>query len=416
MRSYKIVVGGLLGAALFTGCFKSTEEPGTDTGIKAQYYVAVGNSLTSGFQSNGLKASWQKLSYPALLAKSMGVDADFQLPLIDSPGVSRTKVGGKNTTPYYLDSTGKGITYKVFDSSMTVSSLLLNGRLDRPYNNLGVPGASTKDFIYAYDSSSSQSGNNGFFNIVLRGGVLNNTSMMRQAILLKPTVMTMWIGNNDILGGITAGTVIEGTTVTPTAAYTAMMDKAFDTLMTETTARIFVANIPSITTIPFATTVPTWIFNPATFMPVKDTALKFGTEETDVKLVLLPALELIKLGYGIPDSVGHVAKPLPASVTLTTAEVTTAIKLTTEYNAYLKKKCEDNPTRLTLVDVNTLLGKLYRGEVAGLNGKYPLVDATGQSAFSLDGIHPNAKGYKEVAKLFLEVINTTLGKTYPMPE
>jgi len=38
----------------------------------ASSYVAVGNSLTSGFQSGGLREDWQRESYPALIAKQMG--------------------------------------------------------------------------------------------------------------------------------------------------------------------------------------------------------------------------------------------------------------------------------------------------------------------------------------------------------
>ena len=80
--------------------------------------------------------------------------------------------------------------------------------------------------------------------------------MLRQAVRLQPKVMTLWLGSNDILGGVTAGTVVEGATVTPVAAYTALMDLALDTLLRETKAHIFIANIPSIVTIPYVTTVP----------------------------------------------------------------------------------------------------------------------------------------------------------------
>lgn len=404
---FPILVSTAAAAFSLNACFESDTKVDGETGIKAQYYVAVGNSLTAGYQSGGLREDWQKISYPAVIAEKMGVE-DFQLPLIKSPGIGRTKLpDGRNTIPLYVDSTGS-ITTKPLDSA--ASTLLLNSRLDRPYNNLGIPGMTTKDFIYAYDSSSSQSKNNGFFNIVLRPGVLNNTSPMRQAILLKPTVLTMWVGNNDILGGITEGTVIEGTTVTPTAAYSAMMNAALDTLLAETTAHIFLANLPAITTIPFVTTVPTWIPNKTYTAPAVDTATKFLTKETDVKFILVTALPLITKGIGVPKALGGTDSTLPANVTLTSAEAATAVKLTDEYNAYLKGKA-DASDRITLVDINALLGKLQKGELAPLTSKYPLMDPT-NTAFSLDGIHPNAKGYKHVTNLFIETINSALGKSY----
>ncbi|MDB5106427.1 MAG: GDSL-like Lipase/Acylhydrolase [Fibrobacteres bacterium] len=392
-------------ASLITGCFESASDNHPDRGPVT--YVAVGNSLTAGFQSGGLRADWQQASYPALLARQIGVP-DFQLPLLDSPGVGRKKIAGMTTIPLFLDSTG--ITTKLLDKP--VAQIASNGRLDRPYNNLAVPGATTRDFIYAYDSTSSESGNNGYFNIVLRGGLFNNTSMLRQAIKLQPTLMTMWIGNNDILGGIIDGDVREGVTVTPIAVYTDLMDRALDTLLRETSAHIFLANIPSIITIPYVTAVPKYIFDPKTFLPAIDTNVRFLTEEANVKYVLLPALGEIAKKNGIPKALGGTDSVLAANLTLTEAEAATADKLTVGYNAYLAAKVNANPDRLTLLDVNALLTGLNNGAVPGLSSKFALFDPL-HSAFSLDGIHPNSKGYKEVANYFLSVINKTLGTSYP---
>jgi len=412
MRSQIFKLGTLLAPLALAGCFDgSTNDNGNGNGITSQYYVAVGNSLTAGFQSGGLRKDFQEASYPVLLAKAMGVE-DFQIPVIDTPGIGVTKIPGHTSIPLYLNDSGS-VTTRALEKD--VSALLLNSALPRPYNDLGVPGATTRDFMHAYDSSSSQAGNNGLFNIVLRGGVLNNTSMMRQAILLKPTVLTMWIGNNDILGGITAGTVIEGVSVTPVAAYSSMMDSALDTLTNETSARIFLANIPSITTIPFVTTIPPVVINPATNQPVLDAdnhPIPYLTQEKNVQYVLLPALSLIQgKNIGIPKALGGSDSALPANLTLTTDEVATAEKLTNGYNAYLKAKADAKPDRITLVDVNGLLTRLLNKQVGDLTASFPLLDSA-HSAFSLDGIHPNAKGYKEVAKLYLSVIDSTLGKTY----
>jgi lysophospholipase L1-like esterase len=410
MRSRNIKLGALLASLALAGCFESSTDDNGNGGIKAQYYVAVGNSLTAGFQSGGLRKDFQEASYPVLLANAMGVE-DFQIPAIDAPGLGSSKIHDSNTVPLFVNDQG-AVTTRTLD--MPVSSLLLNSALTRPYNDLGVPGATTWDFMHAYDSASSQSKTNGFFNVVLRGGVLNNTSMMQQAILLHPTVLTMWIGNNDILGGITSGKVIEGVTVTPVAYYSALMDSALDTLMSKTSAHIFLANIPSITTIPFVTTIPPIVLNPATNQPVLDAdshPIPLITEEANVKYVLLPALSLEGQGMGIPTALGGAGSALPASVTLTVDEAATATKLTDGYNEYLKAKADANPTRITLVDVNGLLIKLLHGEVNGLTATFPLLD-TAHTAFSLDGIHPNAKGYKEVAKLYITVIDSVMGKSY----
>jgi lysophospholipase L1-like esterase len=398
----------VLAALAFTGCFDSSTDGVGESGIEKQEYVAVGNSLTAGYQSGGLRADWQKASYPALVAKQMGLDADFQIPAVDSPGIG-SKQGGVTLQPLALDPTGKAIAAP---KALTVSpgDLLSNKALIRPYNNLAVPGCTTRDFIYASDSNTSQSRTNGLFDIVLRPGVMGGLSMMRQAILLQPTILTMGIGSNDILGGITSGDVREGVTVTPVAYYSQLMDLALDTLLRETTAHIFLSNIPSITSIPYVTTVPTWIPDSTFTKPLSDTSLKFSTVESDVRFVLLPALAQIKKGHGVPKPFG-LGDSLPANVTLTATEAATATRLIDGYNAYLKAKCEANPNRLTLVDMNGLLARLIKREIPGLSGAFPLFDPE-HSAFSLDGVHPNSKGYKEVANLNIDAINTALNKHF----
>lgn len=398
-----------LTAFLVSGCLDDTSGP--ESRSDRETYVAVGNSLTAGFQSGGLRSEWQRQSYPALLARQMG-SPDFQMPLIDTPGIGTRRIAGQTTVPLFLDGAGSITTRPL---GRPVSELLLNSRLERPYNNLGVPGATTRDFLQAHDSGSAQDKSNGFFNIVLRGGLFQNSSMMRQAIKLRPDLMTLWLGNNDILGGIIAGTVIEGVTVTPVSAYAAMMDAALDTLLRETEARIFMANIPSIVTIPYVTTVPTYVFNPTTFQPAVDTSVRFVTEETGVRYVLLSALADITAKKGVPGALGGTGEPLRAGLTLTDAEAATADALTDGYNAYLRAKAEANPDRITLVDVNALLKRLTAGEVAGLTSNFILLDSA-HSAFSLDGIHPNSKGQRQIANLFLQTINGTLAMDHPLLE
>ena len=398
-----------LTAVLVSGCFDDASGPESQAG--AETYVAVGNSLTAGFQSGGLKSEWQRQSYPALLAGQMEI-RDFQMPLIDTPGIGTRRIAGQATVPLFLDASG-AITTRLLGKP--VAQLLSNSRLQRPYNNLGVPGATTLDFLRAHDSGSAQDKSNGFFNIVLRGGLFQNSTMLRQAIKLRPDLMTLWLGNNDILGGIIDGTVIEGMTVTPVAAYSALMDAALDTLLRETTARIFIANIPSIVSIPYVTTVPTFIFNPATFQPAVDTSTRFLTEEAGVRYVLLSALPEITAKNGIPGTLGGTGQALGAKLTLTESEAATADALTDGYNAYLRAKAEAHPDRLTLVDVNALLKRLTAGEIAGLTSTFVLLDSA-RSAFSLDGIHPNAKGQKQIANLFLQSINGTMARDYPLLE
>jgi len=390
-------------ALVFTACFKSTNDSNQE---KEPVYVAIGNSLTAGFQSGGLRADWQKQSYPVLLAQQMGI-TNFQIPVVDSPGIGSAKgPNGEPATPLFLDATGHP-TYKLL--GVDPSTLLPNLSYSLPYNNLAVPGATTLDISTAYNAATSQAKTNGYFDFIIRGSVLNNTSMLHQAIRLNPDILSMWVGSNDILGGITAGTIIVGVTVTPTVIYKALMDNIFDSLLTKTHAHLFVANIPSITSIPYVTTIPRFVFDPKTF--AQDTTKPLLTEETNVKYVLLPALQALLTGTGFPTTSGGNGAKLAANLTLTQTEVDDANGLVDAYNVYLKAKADANPDRITLVDVNALLNNLTADKIAGLSGKYYLFD-NDHTAFSLDGIHPNSKGYRAVANVYLDAINSALGKTY----
>lgn len=289
--------------------------------------------------------------------------------------------------------------------------MLLNYSLPRPYNNLGVPGATTLDFLRAYNQATAQVPGNAYFDMILRAEVFQNATMLRQAVQLQPKVMTLWLGSNDILGGVTSGTVVEGSTVTPVAAYSALMDLALDTLLRETKAKIFIANIPSIFTIPYVTTVPKVVID-ANFQPViiNGNPVPLLTQESNVKYVLFPALAAFQRGIGIPAALGGTGNPLPADLTLTEAEVEIADRLTDGYNAYLKGKTCSN-RRLTLVDINKLLTDVKNGNIPGLTSTHPLVDPVG-TAFSLDGIHPNPRGYRFVANRFIDAINGALHKKF----
>src|SRR5881227_112796 len=69
-----------------------------------QRYVAMGNSITAGFQSGGINDSTQQQSYAVLLAR--GMHSPFFLPLLNRPGCPppytnvflQTRVGGATPT------------------------------------------------------------------------------------------------------------------------------------------------------------------------------------------------------------------------------------------------------------------------------------------------------------------------------
>ena len=70
-----------------------------------------------------------------------------------------------------------------------------------------------------------------------------------------------------------------------------------------------------------------------------------------------------------------------------------------------------NQAGLALVDTNTLLNQLANGGIT--SGDFTLTSSlvTG-SAFSLDGIHPTARGYALLANEFMKAIDATYGSNF----
>jgi len=143
-----------------------------------------------------------------------------------------------------------------------------------------------------------------YSDLILRG----RGSQVAQAAGARPTVVTLWIGNNDVLGAATSGIVVDGVTITPVAQFEADYRLAANAIAASG-AKMAIANIPDVTSIPFVTTVSRFIPNPQTGQPVivngqplpllgPNGPLPPGT------LVTLAAGSLIAQGHGIPAEVG----------------------------------------------------------------------------------------------------------------
>jgi len=207
--------------------------------VNLSNYVALGDSLTAGYASASLMDWYQERSYPALLARQAGA-ASFEQPLVSQPGIGPilelVSLQGPVIQPVGL-----------------VPGLPANAEYPLPYNNLGVPGATLFDMVFTTgDIYNLLQGNldNVMHDLILRNGV--NTAL-EQAIGRQPTFMTVWIGNNDILGATLAATPIDGVTMTPVDVFAGLYANAIGALVTNTSADIVLINIPD--RLPFTTTL-----------------------------------------------------------------------------------------------------------------------------------------------------------------
>ncbi|MGE4512454.1 MAG: G-D-S-L family lipolytic protein [Chryseobacterium sp.] len=222
-------------------------------------YVSLGNSLTSGYRDGSLYIDGQNESYPSMIAMQMKLagGGDFKQPLMPN------NVGGfSNLTGF----PGK-LVLSVVNGSLTPVASAPAAALDNissggPYQNLGIPGA--KSFHLGITSYGSL---NPYYSRFSTG-----VSPVAAAVAQNPTFFSLWIGNNDILSYATSGGVgVDQTGNLNPATYgsndisdpnvVASSINSYVTALTANGAKGVIANIPSVTTIPFFTTVP---YNPLT--------------------------------------------------------------------------------------------------------------------------------------------------------
>ena len=114
----------------------------------------------------------------------------------------------------------------------------------------------------------------------------------------------------------------------------------------------------------------------------------------------------IRSGAPAPFNANGVTYPLQDSEVLTAAE-TAEIKVATDaYNATIKSLA--TAKGLAFVDTNSILNQIANGGLI-YNGYNVTSDYPTGGAFSLDGVHPSARGYAVIANKVMEAINATYG-------
>lgn len=402
--------------ALFFGC--SLEEPGsTSTKLSTgdadfSSYVAIGNSLTAGYQSGALTAVHQHYSYPRQIATQAGVTS-FTQPLLGYPGIGAfTTQGGGILQLQSLSgpviAPAPLANYPNFNPANPYDSPDIMNH-PAPYRNLGIPGAFTGQLLAATNGANSGT-DNSFFDIILRS---MGTTVLQQAALLTPTFITLWIGSNDVLYYATSGGTVPPAP-TPTADFQTYFGGVIASL-TATGADIVVGNIPDVTSIPYVTTVP-YAVDPGTgpIALVIETAA--GNRQATINdFILLPARAVIgdvsgTYGpQGVPVGL-HASAPLPTSLVLDETEAGVAQSAITAYNSAINSICNTNG--IPVVDFNSFLNGISQNgiNIGGLEFTTAMV--TG-GIFSLDGVHPSDLGYAIVANEWIRVINEEFNASIP---
>jgi lysophospholipase L1-like esterase len=350
-------------------------------------YVAVGDSLTAGFSNLSLVLTHQEASWPLLLAQQAGIGATtFQQPYVTDPGIP-AELALLSLVPS-----------PVIAPKSTDTGLPANYALDRPYDNLAVPGATSVDVVTRTTG--------GMNDLVLRG----RGTQLQQAVSLHPTFVTVWIGSNDVLGAATSGKAIDGVTMVPLAAFRAAYAQIISSLV-QTGATVVTATIPDPTAAPFANAIPPVVVNPATGKPVLiggHTVPLIGPSgplPADAK-VTLGASPLLAKGVGIPTALGGSGEPLPDEVVLDPTELATIRDRVSAVNQSIRDIA--GAAGVAVLDLNAFTtdiltnGRSYAGVT--LDGSFLTGGLVGY-----DGIHPTNIGYAYLANAWIDFLNNQKG-------
>jgi hypothetical protein len=434
----KIMTMPVLLGLLLSGC--SLDEPDSPTGLEAPQpfasYVSLGNSLTAGYMDSGLMISGQMQSYPKIIAGQLGLGDGFSQPYVASPGIGSTNVGAGNIAGVLAYNEGTGAIAPLgITPAAEVQGLLLAMAQPTPYHNLGVPGATLQDEFSGYSSVNSES-HSPFFDFINRPTLYGNeeqTAMLLgmdqqpyeatyqtasagwQGVAKGPSLATMWIGNNDVLGGATGGNPSAANMTDPTvfaARYNETLQLLAGGLFNRTgfPATIIVANVPNVTDTAYFITEETFNQVLAAQTGGSVTSWPGGYEEGSAELLTFTVLSWVSANLANP------ATPVPSNYTLTATENATVQGYINGYNQAIAGVAQavtaSGYANVGLVDANTIVSELSAGQkthfVLLVGQGLTTAQAAATTIFSLDGVHPNNHGYALVANAFIDKINEML--------
>ena len=408
MNHMKLRVGAIAAVAITIAAVACTKDsidvlaptPAADPIF--QRYVALGNSITAGYQSSGINDSTQRESYAKIVAEQM--HTGYVYPALVGFGcappvvnfLTQARVGGGTSTQCQLRNPATTVLVQ---------------------NNVAVPGATSADPTATTTKASN----------ILTQLFLGGKTQVQRALDAKPTFVSVWIGNNDVLDAATKGVTGANTTlntagITDTTTFRANYKKMVDQLLVQPGLKGILIGVVNVTAIPALFPAESLLTNP-TFKAKFDAI----AGATTTVLANCPGSHAL-VSYGIAGQIRagtHPAviscqKNVPAApvgdwFVLDSTEQRIFNTDIARYNSYIANKADS--AGFAYLDPNPLLYSLRQ------SGAIPtLPDFTNPTApfgayISLDGAHPTGKTHRLAANAIITAINlkyhTTLATVTP---
>jgi hypothetical protein len=462
----------LLFAGACTYDFPEFQEEPTQGEADFTKMISVGNALTAGFMNGALYTASQDNSFVATLAAQMelvGGGATFNQPTVNSDNGCFNPAGGCTQGRLYLKISGSSAvpTPKAGDGGASLAPLTVGDRA--ALNNFGVPSVTLGGSL-----SAALSANPYYNRIASNAGTSTLMGDAATALANGGTFFTFWLGIDDVLGYATAGA--SGSSLTSNGDFTTYFNLALNAMLgANPDAMGAVGNVLDVTLVPYFTTVP---YNPVTLVQAQVDGLNpafaaynggldaaFGggaisAAERDARkiifvvgknpvtivdekltdlsglglpnyrfatasdLVVLPAASFIgTLVGGNPTLINGISVPLAdqwivggldGPWVLTSTEKEEIQNAVTAFNTTIAAAVTANSDRLVLVDAYATLTLLKTTSVT-INGSAITASLSPPNgAFSVDGIHYNARGSAYMTNEFIKAINAKFGSNIPL--
>ena len=359
-------------------------------------YVAMGNSITAGFQSGGINQTTQSQSYAVLLADAMGTT--FYTPLMNLPGCPSlyTNVFTQTRVP------GPPCALRQVPA------------VPPPFiNNVAVPGAEVIDIYSNLDPSANANALTTFF----LGGLTQVQMMQRVA----PTFVSVWIGNNDVLGAATnSANGGDSALVTPVATFTARYDAMLDSVAAVSPQGGVLVGVVQVTAAPFFSAGATyWAIDNGV---VPGGPLPLTVDNNCAPSTAIPGSRgdsvLVPFPYGglLLATAGTLSCSDTIPQIIAPAEVIKLVSSVAQYNAHIAGAA--TARGWAYWDPNPTLDSLKALPPPFAIAPFPAFGAPCSAspfgtALSCDGVHPSASTHRLVAVKLREAINAEYGTTIP---
>ncbi len=390
-------------------------------------YVALGDSVTSGYADGALFYKGQQNAYSQIIARQFQLTSggNFKQAFVSPGSVGIGFMGNSRMVLQNAkDCSGENVLIpKYIAAQGDLAAFATNTYpAQGPFNNMAVPGAKSVSLITpGYGNPNNGPGNfNPFFTRMASNPL--TASVLSDALAMSPGFFSLFIGNNDVLAFALSGATLDAVTPVsgpPGIGFTSSLLTLVNALTANGTQGA-IANIPDLRSIPYFTVVP---YNGLLLDKAgaallnaryKNTGMMFreGNNSFVIEDITIPEgirqacnedliLADVLLDAGKCNYM-KAMKPIPEQYTLIAAEIEIIQNAVDAYNNCILSIAQQKG--LAFVDVNSFIKTL--SEDSSYNETSCTITYKKRGVFSLDGVHLSPFGQALLANVFIKAINT----------